>query len=208
MAQAWPPFEASSRLQARIHTSMTRAADSSSNDNSDFSSTPGSRRAFLRSAGSALALGGLAPIAQGQKPNQQDAVQLSRIHALTEAPEKTPGPFEAQPQRVGYAVVGLGRLSLNQILPAFGKSKYSKPVALVSGDREKARKIAAQYGIREKALYDYTTYDQIASNPEVQVIYIVLPNNMHAEFVLRGANRRSTSCARSRWRPASPTVSG
>ena len=146
-----------------------------------------SRRGFLRGAGAALAAGGLAPLAAAQKPNQPDAVTLSPIHALSEAPEKTPGPFEAQPQRVGYAIVGLGRLSLNQILPAFGKSKYSKPVALVSGDRDKAHKIAAQYGIRENAIYDYTTYDQLAQNPEVQVIYIVLPNSMHAEYVLRGA---------------------
>ena len=32
-----------------------------------------------------------------------------------------------------------------------------------------------------------TTYDQLAQNPEVQVIYIVLPNSMHAEYVVRGA---------------------
>ena len=146
----------------------------------------GSRRGFLRGA-AALTLGGLAQVADGQKPNQQNEVKLSPIHAANEAPEKTPGPSEAQPQRVGYAVVGLGRLSLNQILPAFGKSKYSKPVALVSGDREKARKVAAQYGIRDNALYDYTTYDQLAQNPEVQAIYVVLPNNMHAEYVQRGA---------------------
>ena len=146
-----------------------------------------SRRGFLRGAGAAFAAGSLAPLAMAQNPNQLDAVKLSPIHSLTEAPEKTPGPFEAIPQRVGYAIVGLGRLSLNQILPAFGKSKYSKPVALVSGSRDKARKIAAQYGIRENAIYDYTTYDQLAKNPEVQAIYIVLPNSMHAEFVLRGA---------------------
>ena len=145
------------------------------------------RRGFLRGAGAALTTGALAPMALGQKPNEQDAVTLSQIHASTEAPEKTPGPFEAASQRVGYAVVGLGRLSLNQILPAFGRSKYSKLVALVSGDREKARKIGAQYGVRENAIYDYTTYDQLAQNPEVQAIYIVLPNSMHPEYVLRGA---------------------
>ena len=151
------------------------------------SSPVSTRRGFLRAAGAAIAAGGLAPLSVAQKPNQQDAVTLPPLHAATEAPEETPGPFEATPQRVGYAVVGLGHLSLNQILPAFAKSKYSKPVALVSGDREKARKIAAQYGIRETSIYDYTTFDQIAQNAEVQAIYIVLPNSMHAEYVLRGA---------------------
>ena len=59
--------------------------------------------------------------------------------------------------------------------------------ALVSGDRDKARKVAAQYGVPETGLYDYTSYDQLAQNRDVQVIYIVLPNSMHAEFVERGA---------------------
>ena len=121
------------------------------------------------------------------KPNQQDDVQLSQIHAATEQPERVPGPMEAEDQRTGYAIVGLGRLTLGEILPAMGKSKYSKPVALVSGDREKALKIAAQYGIKASSLYDYQTYDQLAQNPEVKAIYIVLPNSMHAEFVVRGA---------------------
>ncbi len=147
------------------------------------------RRDFLLHA-SALAAATVIPAAQAQqpdKPNQGDAVQLSQIHASTEEPEKIPGPFESTPQRTGFAVVGLGRLALGEILPAMAKTKYCKPVALVSGDREKARKIAAQYGIKESSLYDYTTYDRLAQNPEVQVIYVVLPNSMHAEFVIRGA---------------------
>jgi hypothetical protein len=160
-----------------------------------------SRRGFLRNAGELVAASGLAAVAvpsqasaeaagQQSPPNEQDEVKLPPLHAPTEAPEKTPGPFEALPQRTGYAVVGLGHLSIGQILPAFGKSKYSKPVALVSGDRAKALKVASHYGIRESAIYDYTTYERLADNPEVQVIYIVLPNSMHREYVERGAKLR------------------
>ena len=157
------------------------------------SSVP-TRRNFLRTASTFVAAATLAPGAEAQsqpaptsKPNQQDDVQLSQIHAATEQPEKIPGPFEDRDQRTGYAIVGLGRLALGEILPAMAKSKYSKPVALVSGDPEKARKIAAQYNIKESSIYDYRTFDQLAHNPEVQVIYIVLPNGMHEEFTVRGA---------------------
>ena len=148
-----------------------------------------SRRNFLRGAGGALAAAGLADPASGQsvKPNQQDAVPLPPLHASTEAPDAMPGPFEAGPQRTGYAVVGLGDLALKQILPAFGKSKYSRLAALVSGDREKAGKVAAQYGIPSSSLYDYTTYEQLARNPDVQAIYLVLPNSLHREYTERGA---------------------
>ncbi len=126
--------------------------------------------------------------AQQDAPNSQNSVSLSPIHNVqTEVPEKTPGPFEPAEERVGFAIVGLGRLSIDQILPAFGHSKLCKPVALVSGDAGKARKLAQQYGIKQSSLYDYKSYDQIAQNPDVKVIYIVLPNGMHEEFVVRGA---------------------
>jgi predicted dehydrogenase len=60
-------------------------------------------------------------------------------------------------------------------------------VALVSGDRDKGSKIAAQYAIAASAIYDYANFDQLARNPEVKVIYVVLPNGMHEEYVTRGA---------------------
>ena len=165
--------------------------------------TPGpfDRRQFLQGAGGLLAVTGLSPLAAAaqttvqdaiqtktQAPNGQDFVQLSQVHdTQTEAPEKAPGPFEPLDKRVGFAIVGLGRLSINQILPAFGRSKLCKPVALVSGEPEKAAKIAGQYGIKPSSLYTYANYDQLAQNPEVKVIYIVLPNSMHLEYTLRGA---------------------
>ena len=65
-------------------------------------------------------------------------------------------------------------------------AKLSKPVALVSGHPEKAKTVAAAYGIDPKAIYNYETYDQLAANPAVDVIYVVLPNSMHAEYTVRG----------------------
>ena len=98
----------------------------------------------------------------------------------------TPSP-EPPDQRVGYAVVGLGHLALENILPAFGRSRKSKVVALVSGNPQKLQKVAQQYGIKPQNCYSYDTYDQLRDNPEVQAIYIVLPNAMHAEYTIRGA---------------------
>jgi len=132
-----------------------------------------SRRSFLRSASVTLATGSLAAaaLAQGQL-NAQDKISLPQLHAASEAPEKIPGPFEAPSQRIGFAVVGLGHLSLGQILPAMGKSKYCRVTALVSGDRDKARKVAAQFGVPESGLYDYQSYDQLAQNKD-------LPSDLH-----------------------------
>ncbi len=86
-----------------------------------------------------------------------------------------------------FIAVGLGRLALEEILPAFGESKKARVAALVSGDASKAQTVARQYGIAERSIYSYQTYDSIRDNPDVQVIYIVLPNSMHAEYTIRGA---------------------
>ena len=95
------------------------------------------------------------------------------------------GP-RAPGKKLGWAIVGLGSLAINQILPAFAKCEKSKVVALVSGHPEKAQKLAARYGVNPKSIYNYQNYDSIRDNPEVDVIYIVLPNGMHAEYTIRG----------------------
>jgi predicted dehydrogenase len=89
-------------------------------------------------------------------------------------------------KKLGWAIVGLGSLSINQILPAFAKCEKSKVVALVSGHPDKANKLALRYGVSPKNIYNYQNYDSIKDNPEVDVIYIVLPNGMHAEYTVRG----------------------
>lgn len=148
------------------------------------------RRGFLLGATGALAGAALytaGAAAQQSKPGSETMVTLPPIDAATEPPLTTPGPFLPPSKRVGFAVVGLGNLSLDQILPAFGKSDSCKVTALVSGDRGKALKIAAQYGIAETNVTDYAGYEKLKDMPGVDVIYIVLPNSMHREFVLRGA---------------------
>lgn len=89
-------------------------------------------------------------------------------------------------RKLGWAIVGLGNLSIHQILPAFAKCEKSKVVAFVSGHPDKANKLALRYGVSQKNIYNYQNYDSIKDNPEVDVIYIVLPNGMHAEYTVRG----------------------
>jgi predicted dehydrogenase len=89
-------------------------------------------------------------------------------------------------KKLGWAIVGLGSLSINEILPGFAKCEKSKVVALVSGHPDKANKLALRYGVSQKNIYNYQNYDSIKDNPEVDIIYIVLPNGMHAEYTVRG----------------------
>lgn len=97
-------------------------------------------------------------------------------------------PASTEPKKIGYALVGLGRLSINQLLPAFKTTRHSKCVALVSGDPAKAKKLAAEHGIdASRGIYNYENFDTIKDNPDVDVVYIVLPNGMHEEYTTRAA---------------------
>ncbi|HEY2828139.1 MAG TPA: Gfo/Idh/MocA family oxidoreductase, partial [Pirellulales bacterium] len=88
---------------------------------------------------------------------------------------------------IGFALVGIGNLSMSQLLPAFAKCKVARPVALVSGHPDKAREQAEKYGISPKNIYNYENFDSIKDNPEIDVVYVVLPNSMHAEYTIRAA---------------------
>jgi predicted dehydrogenase len=120
------------------------------------------RRGFLQATGGALLT---AATASAQVPNL----------AVPPAPGK----------KLGYALVGLGNLSIFQLLPAFAKAEKSKLTAFVSGRPEKAKQLAARYGVSDKNIYNYDNFDTIANNPDIDIVYIVLPNSMHAEYTIR-----------------------
>lgn len=88
-------------------------------------------------------------------------------------------------KRVGYAVVGLGRISQVAVLPAFRHSKKAKLVAVVSGDLKKAKRLAARFGA--SASYTYRDYDQCLENPDVDAVFIATDNGTHARYSVRAA---------------------
>ena len=116
-----------------------------------------------------------------------DPVQLPKLKDPTEQED---GPLFTPlnpAKRKGYAIVGLGHIALDQVLPGLVQSKNSKPIALVSGDAAKAAKVADQYGIDPKNIYNYQNFDTIRNNPAIDAVYIALPNSMHEEYTVRAA---------------------
>lgn len=89
--------------------------------------------------------------------------------------------------RVGWAVVGLGDFALNQILPAIGDTRMCRLSAVVSGNADKARQVAQAYGVAPGSVYSYEDFDRIRDNPDVQVVYVILPNALHREWTTRAA---------------------
>jgi predicted dehydrogenase len=100
-----------------------------------------------------------------------------------------PSPAPQPPgERVGYCVVGLGRLSLDEILPALSESKRSRLAAVMSGTPDKAKLVARQYGLPETAVYGYGDWDRLRQNSDVRAVYVVTPNAVHRDDVLAAAN--------------------
>ena len=123
------------------------------------------------------------PVDRGMTEGER--VQFPSEDAATELPSGGPPNGDPVRQRVGIAIIGLGRLSLEQILPGFASAKHARVTALVSGDDAKAAAVAAQYGIAKT--YTYERMDELAHDPDVQAVYIVLPNAMHREYTERAA---------------------
>jgi len=143
---------------------------------------PPTRRVFLTqlALGGSIILGGRLWAADSSTSGGGGLVPLA-------PPDKQPPDLEMPPitKPVGWAIVGLGKLALEEIMPAFAQCHTAKPVALVSGHPDKARKVAKAYDIPEENIYNYENYDEMAKNPAIQIVYIVLPNHMHAEYTIR-----------------------
>jgi hypothetical protein len=78
---------------------------------------------------------------------ENGTVKFPEWRGPSEASGGDPKPLVSPQERVGFAVVGLGRLSLGQILPAFAQCAKARLVALVSGSSDKLDAVATQYGV-------------------------------------------------------------
>ena len=93
----------------------------------------------------------------------------------------------APARRLGYAIVGLGRYGLDVIIPQFAHCDHSRLAAIVTGNPAKGRRVAAEHGLSGRSIYSYGDFDRIRDNSDVDIVYVCLPNSMHAEYVIRAA---------------------
>jgi len=103
---------------------------------------------------------------------------LSYLTACSQASSKT---------KLGVALVGLGGYSTSQLGPALLKTKNCYLAGIATGTPAKQKIWADKYNIPSKNIYNYENFDNIASNPEIDIVYVVLPVSMHKEFTIRAA---------------------
>ena len=89
---------------------------------------------------------------------------------------------------IGVALVGLGYYSRDLLAPALQQTQHCHLAAIVTGSPEKIPIWQKKYGIKDQNVYNYANMYRIADNPEIDVVYIVLPTGLHAAFATLAAN--------------------
>jgi predicted dehydrogenase len=89
--------------------------------------------------------------------------------------------------KLGIALVGLGNYSAGQLAPALLQTEHCYLAGIVTGTPEKEQDWAKKYNIPLGNIYNYRNFDSIANNKDIDIVYVVLPNSMHAEYTIRAA---------------------
>src|SRR6266496_152759 len=90
-------------------------------------------------------------------------------------------------RKLGVALLGLGRYSSGQLGPALRETKLCYLAGVVTGHPEKGEKWTTDFGLNRKNIYSYETFDRIADNKDIDIVYVVTPPALHPEFVIRAA---------------------
>lgn len=88
---------------------------------------------------------------------------------------------------IGVALVGLGYYSRDLLAPALRMTRHCRLAGIVTGTPAKAEEWQRRYAIPDRNVYDYAGFGRIADNPDIDVVYVVLPNHLHKPFTLRAA---------------------
>ena len=96
-------------------------------------------------------------------------------------------PVFPEEKKLGIALVGLGTYATTKLAPAFEHTKYCRLAGVVTGTPAKEKQWMDKYGIPEANVYNYENFDRIADNADIDIVYVVLPNSMHGDYVIRAA---------------------
>lgn len=138
---------------------------------------PGSRRGFIIQLAKGIA---------GNVLIQSTLTGSSENIYAMETKETYKGP-EDRNKKLGIALVGLGKYSSEQLAPALQKTEHCYLAGIVTGTPQKEKEWQLKYDIDPRNIYNYTSFDSIKNNPAIDIVYVVLPNALHAEYVIRAA---------------------
>ncbi|MBG9376455.1 Gfo/Idh/MocA family oxidoreductase [Panacibacter sp. DH6] len=84
------------------------------------------------------------------------------------------------------AIMGLGSYG-TRVAEAMQQCTKAKLVGVISGTLSKIAAWQARYNIPAKNCYNYENFDAVKDNPDIDAIYVITPNALHKEQVIRVA---------------------
>lgn len=117
-----------------------------------------------------------------RKFNQSLATSLAAI-SLSRGFAYSPHAFGQK--KLGIALVGLGNYATRQLAPALLETQMCELKGIVTGTPSKIDQWKKTYDLKDHQIYNYDNFDHIADNDEIDIVYVVLPNNMHKAYTLR-----------------------
>jgi predicted dehydrogenase len=85
--------------------------------------------------------------------------------------------------KVRWGVLGVARIATKKVVPAMQKGQFSIVHAIASRDPARAREAARELGIARA----HHSYEALIDDPDVDAVYIPLPNHMHVDWTVRAA---------------------
>jgi glucose-fructose oxidoreductase len=122
-------------------------------------------------------------VSRRQFIGQLSAAAAVALTARSASAADAPAPSK----NLGIALVGLGSYSEGRLAPALQETKHCHLAGVVTGSRPKGLEWARKYGFSEKNVFGYDTMARIAGNPDIDVVYVVTPNSLHAEHCIAAA---------------------
>ena len=89
-------------------------------------------------------------------------------------------------KKLNIALCGLGNYA-GYLAEGLKVSQYCRLAGIVTGHPAKAEAWKKEYNIPDKNIYNYQNFDEIKNNPDIDLVYVVLPNFMHKEYTVRAA---------------------
>ena len=87
-------------------------------------------------------------------------------------------------KKVRWGILGVASIVRRRFMPALLKSSKSQVIAIGSRDPEKAKVFASEFNIARP----YGSYQEVIDDPEVEVVYVPLPNELHEEWTIKAAD--------------------
>ena len=87
-------------------------------------------------------------------------------------------------KKIRYAIVGLGDIAQEAMMPGVAHTGNSEITALVTGDPEKAEDLGEQYKVPLENRYPYERFAELLKSGKIDAIYLATPNWRHAEFAV------------------------